>query len=43
MSVEVDQTVEIRDSTGKLCGTYHYQDPFKSFLEACTHRMASTL
>jgi Methane oxygenase PmoA len=31
MSVDVDQTIEIRDSAGRLCGTYHYQDPFKSF------------
>src|SRR5215204_4244687 len=31
MSAEVVQTMEIRDGTGKLCGTYHPQDPFKSF------------
>ncbi len=31
MSAEVDQTIEMRDGTGKLCGTYHYHDPFKSF------------
>jgi hypothetical protein len=31
MSDNVDQTIEIRDSAGKLCGTYHYADPFKSF------------
>lgn len=26
-----DQTIEIRDSKGRLCGTYHYTDDFKSF------------
>ena len=31
MDVSIDQTVEIRDTGGKLCGSYHYQDPFKSF------------
>jgi hypothetical protein len=31
MGVSIDQTVEIRDTGGKLCGSYHYQDPFKSF------------
>ena len=30
MSVNIDQIIEIRDSSGKLCGTYHYDDP-KSF------------
>src|ERR1043165_9909543 len=31
MSDDVDKVIEIRDSTGRLCGTYYYQDPFKSF------------
>lgn len=31
MSANVDQTIDIRDSAGRLCGTYHYEDPFKSF------------
>ena len=31
MSDNVGNTIEIRDSRGRLCGTYHYQDPFKSF------------
>ena len=31
MSDDVDKVIEIRDSTGRLCGTYHYEDPFKSF------------
>lgn len=30
MSVNIDQTIEIRDSGGKLCGTHHSEDP-KSF------------
>jgi len=31
MSVNTVPTIEIRDSSGRLCGTYHYEDPFKSF------------
>jgi hypothetical protein len=31
MQASIDQTLDIRDVDGKLCGTYHYQDPFKSF------------
>lgn len=31
MPVSIEDTVEIRDSSGKLCGIYHYGDPFKSF------------
>jgi len=30
MDVIIDETLEIRDGA-KLCGTYHYKDPFKSF------------
>lgn len=30
-SIKTEQTVEIRDTFGKLCGNYHYEDPFKSF------------
>lgn len=31
MDVSIEETVEIRDSGGKLCGSYHYDDPFKSY------------
>jgi hypothetical protein len=31
MSTNIVPTIEIRDSSGRLCGTYHYEDPFKSF------------
>lgn len=31
MSASIVQTIEIRDNAGRLCGTYHYEDPFKSF------------
>ena len=31
MADDVDKTIDIRDSKGRLCGTYHYEDPFKSF------------
>ena len=31
MADNADQTIDIRNSSGRLCGTYHYQDPFKSF------------
>lgn len=31
MYVSIEKTVEIRDAGGKLCGSYHYEDPFKSF------------
>jgi hypothetical protein len=31
MSVNTVPTLEIRDNSGRLCGTYHYEDPFKSF------------
>lgn len=31
MHVSIEDTVQIRDSAGRLCGVYHYQDPFKSF------------
>jgi hypothetical protein len=31
MHANIDKTLDIRDADGKLCGTYHYQDPFKSF------------
>jgi hypothetical protein len=31
MYVNIEKTIEIRDSLGRLCGTYHYEDPFKSF------------
>jgi hypothetical protein len=32
LSIEkTEQSVEIRDTGGKLCGSYHYEDPFKSF------------
>ncbi|WP_315830950.1 DUF6807 family protein [Bradyrhizobium prioriisuperbiae] len=31
MNANLDTPLEIRDSHGRLCGVYHYQDPFKSF------------
>ena len=31
MDVGIEDTVEFRDAGGKLCGSYHYEDPFKSF------------
>src|SRR5262245_10182777 len=31
MDVSIDKTVELRDPSGKLCGSYHYDDPFKPF------------
>jgi hypothetical protein len=31
MHVSIEKTVEFRDAGGKLCGSYHYDDPFKSF------------
>jgi hypothetical protein len=31
MDVSTDNTLEIRDSDGKLCGIYHYDDFFKPF------------
>ena len=31
MQASTDKTLDIRDADGKLCGSYHYQDPFKSF------------
>ena len=30
-SIKTGQTIEIRDTNGKLCGIYHYEDPYKSF------------
>ncbi len=27
-----NQAVELRDAGGRLCGSYHYDDPYKSFL-----------
>jgi Methane oxygenase PmoA len=31
MNVSIANTIEIRDSGGQLCGSYHYDDPYKSF------------
>jgi hypothetical protein len=31
MPVSIDDTLEIHDNSGRLCGIYHYGDPFKSF------------
>jgi hypothetical protein len=31
MRVSIENNVEFRDTGGKLCGSYHYDDPFKSF------------
>jgi hypothetical protein len=31
MHVSIGKTVEFHDTDGKLCGSYHYDDPFKSF------------
>jgi hypothetical protein len=31
MYVSIGKTVEFHDTDGKLCGSYHYDDPFKSF------------
>ena len=31
MYTTIEKTIELRNSKGALCGTYHYQDPFKSF------------
>ena len=31
MKMSIGQVVEFRDTDGRLCGTYHYDDPYKSF------------
>ena len=31
MYVSIDKTVEIRDADGQLSGSYHYDDPYKSY------------
>jgi hypothetical protein len=31
MNMSIRQVVEFRDTDGKVCGTYHYDDPYKSF------------
>ena len=31
MKMSIGQAVEFRDTDGRLCGTYHYDDPYKSF------------
>ena len=31
MKMNIGQVVEFRDTDGTLCGTYHYDDPYKSF------------
>ena len=29
-----EKTIDIRDRAGRLCGTYHYDDPFKPFFKS---------
>lgn len=31
MNVQIGKTVEFRDSDGKVCAIYHFDDPFKSY------------
>jgi Methane oxygenase PmoA len=31
MHVSIGKTVEIHDADGQLCGSYHHEDPYKSF------------
>lgn len=31
MYASIERVVEFRDAGGKLCGSYHYDDPYKSF------------
>jgi Methane oxygenase PmoA len=31
MYVSIEKTAEFHDTDGRLCGSYHYEDPFKSF------------